>query len=115
MRSAPLAGAAMALCVVASGLFTASESAVSPANAAASNLLSGASLSGTIAGGELPAGSLTVSIKQGNWRDLPQGSSFELYPVAARDIQIVGNTWSVSLDPATIPAKFVAADGQLDF
>jgi hypothetical protein len=76
---------------------------------------SGAVLSGTVTGGQLPVGSLSVSIKQGDWRDLAPGTTFALYPVPSNDVHIAGNTWAVSLDPATIPSKFVAPDGQVDF
>lgn len=72
-------------------------------------------LSGSFVRGQLPAGALSVSIKEGDWRDLPEGSSFELYPVPAEDIHVADGTWAVSLDPASIPSKFVARDGQVDF
>lgn len=66
-------------------------------------------------GGALPADSLHVSIKQGDWRDLPEGSSFELYEVPQKNIHVTGATWSMTLDPETVPSRFVAPGGQVDF
>ncbi len=117
MKRSPAAGAALALGVAVSGLFatTVGPATVAPATASVQGLLDDAALSGVFTGGRLPAGTLHVSIKEGDWRELPEGGSFELYPVPADGVHISGDTWWVSLDPASVPAKFVASDGQVDF
>ncbi len=104
MRTSIIGSAFLALCLVAVGasaqaagpLEVATPSGISP-----SSLLDDVALSGTIEGGQLTADSLLVGIKEGNWRDLPEGSSFEIYQVPTDQVHVTGDTWSVTLNPAT--------------
>lgn len=111
MRRSLLCSGLLALCLVATG--GATQAAVLPGGDVLPD--QDVVLSGTIDGAEIDSSSLLVGVKQGNWRTLPEGSSFEIYQVPPEQVRVVGDSWSVSLDPLAVPAEFVAPDGQVDF
>lgn len=117
MRRAIIVTSAITLClgtIASVGTTQAAESRATDV-VEAGTLNSDIALSGTFVGGEFAADLLTVGIKQGDWRDLPEGSSFEVYQVPQEGVHASGSSWWVTLDPITVPNRFVASDGQVDF
>jgi hypothetical protein len=73
------------------------------------------SLGGTFVGGQPTPETFLVGIKEGDWRDLPEGSEFELHQLPSSSLTLGEGTWSVAADPRAIPSRFVSPDGQVDF